>query len=161
MVSVVWGSESVQAQQRPFPPLARSHHDDITCQNTTVTPTVTLRHQKRGRLDERRYARRPAGPSGCSPRGTPDDTPNTIAEWFAKASPAGDVLLELLGNDAAREMLKPKRGWPASAKPKEHVNIRLDADVVGAFKDSGAGWQTHINNALREWLKAPSEIPKG
>ena len=66
-----------------------------------------------------------------------------------------------VGNDAAREMLKPKRGWPASAKPKEHVNIRLDADVVGAFKDSRAGWQTHINNALREWLKAPSEIPKG
>ena len=33
--------------------------------------------------------------------------------------------------------------------------------LVGAFKDSGAGWQTHINNALREWLKAPSEIPKG
>lgn len=71
------------------------------------------------------------------------------------------MLAELLGSDAAREMLKPKRGRPASAKPKEHVNIRLNTDVVGAFKDSGAGWQTHINNALREWLKAPAEIKKG
>ena len=58
-------------------------------------------------------------------------------------------------------MLKPKRGRPALERPKEHVNIRLDADVVGAFKDSGAGWQTRINNALREWLKAHPEIQKG
>jgi len=56
----------------------------------------------------------------------------------------------LLGSDAEREMLKPKRGPPALARPKEHVNIRLDADVVGVFKDSGAGGQTRINNVLRE-----------
>jgi uncharacterized protein (DUF4415 family) len=33
------------------------------------------------------------------------------------------------------------------------VNIRLDADVVGAFRQGGVGWQTRINNALRDWLK--------
>lgn len=86
------------------------------------------------------------------------DTPE---EWFAKARPASEMLPELLGHGVAREMLKPARGRPVLEHPKEHVNIRLDADVIGAFKGSGAGWQTRINNALREWLKAHPEIQKG
>ena len=54
----------------------------------------------------------------------------------------------LVGIDAAEELLKPKRGRPRSANPKEHVNIRLDADVVRAFKSTGKGWQTRLNDAL-------------
>jgi uncharacterized protein (DUF4415 family) len=81
------------------------------------------------------------------------ETPEATEEWFAKARPAKDVLADLMGADVAKEMLKPKRGRPAAAHTKEHVNIRLDADIIGAFKDSGAGWQTRINNALRDWLK--------
>ncbi|MCK6423711.1 MAG: BrnA antitoxin family protein [Burkholderiaceae bacterium] len=27
--------------------------------------------------------------------------------------------------------------------------------MVGAFKASGAGWPTRLDNALREWLKTP------
>jgi uncharacterized protein (DUF4415 family) len=67
----------------------------------------------------------------------------------------------LLGKTAAVEMLKPKRGRPTLAQPKEHVNIRLDADVVGAFKGTGAGWQTRINNALRDWLKTHPKVTEG
>lgn len=81
------------------------------------------------------------------------DAPEASQEWFVKARPASEVLPGLLGDAAAKAMLKPKRGRPALDKPKEHVNIRLDADIVGAFKGSGAGWQTRLNNALREWLK--------
>lgn len=33
----------LRSQQRPPPPLARTHHDGITRQNATLTPTVTLR----------------------------------------------------------------------------------------------------------------------
>ena len=33
----------LRSQQRPPPPLARSHHDGIARQNATLTPTVTLR----------------------------------------------------------------------------------------------------------------------
>jgi uncharacterized protein (DUF4415 family) len=96
-----------------------------------------------------------------NPERTDEDAPEATADWFEKARPASEVVADLLGSAAAREMLKPKRGRPALANPKEHVNIRLDADVVGAFKGSGAGWQTRINNALREWLKAHPEIQKG
>jgi uncharacterized protein (DUF4415 family) len=86
------------------------------------------------------------------------DTPEATQEWFAKARPASEVLGKLLGKTAAEEMLKPKRGRPTLAQPKEHVNIRLDADVVGAFKGTGAGWQTRLNNALRDWLKTHPKV---
>ena len=79
-------------------------------------------------------------------------TPEATDEWFQKARPARDVLPELFGS-AAQELLVPKRGRPLSANPKEHVNIRLDADVLSAFRRTGSGWQTRLNNALREWLR--------
>jgi uncharacterized protein (DUF4415 family) len=75
-------------------------------------------------------------------------------DWFARARPAKDVLPGLLGDAAAREMLKPKRGRPPSAAPKEHVNIRLDADIVQSFRRTGDGWKTRLNNALRKWLSS-------
>lgn len=84
---------------------------------------------------------------------TPDhDAPEADDAWFAKARPAAEVLPELLGHAAAADLLKPRRGRPRSAAPKTHVNIRLDADIVQAFKKTGAGWQTKLNEALREWL---------
>lgn len=82
-----------------------------------------------------------------------DDAPEATDEWFKKARPARDVLPVLVGKSAAKELLKPRRGRPVSASPKEHVNIRLDADVLSAFKGTGSGWQTRLNNALRDWLR--------
>ena len=87
-----------------------------------------------------------------------NDAPEASPEWFAKARPASDVLQGLFGESAAKDMLKPKRGRPALARPKAHVNIRLDADVLGAFKETGAGWQTRVNNALRDWLKTHPKL---
>ncbi len=47
----------------------------------------------------------------------------------------------------------PRRGRPISETPKISLNIRLSPDIVAAFKGLGQGWQTRINDALREWLK--------
>ncbi len=82
-----------------------------------------------------------------------DDAPEATDEWFATARPGSEVLPGLMGEQAAQEMLKPRRGRPPSDAPKEHVNIRLDADIVQSFRRTGAGWQTRLNNALREWLR--------
>jgi len=82
------------------------------------------------------------------------EAPEATEVWFAKARPAKEILANIVGQDAAQDMLKPKRGRPTLASPKEHINIRLDADIVGAFKGTGAGWQSRVNSALREWLKA-------
>jgi uncharacterized protein (DUF4415 family) len=45
-----------------------------------------------------------------------------------------------------------RRGRPVSANPKVFTAIRLDHDVLNAFKDSGRGWQTRMNAALKDWL---------
>jgi len=33
------------------------------------------------------------------------------------------------------------------------TTIRLDADIVAAFREQGEGWQTRLNAALRDWLE--------
>jgi len=83
-------------------------------------------------------------PRKPNPERLDNDAPEATEEWFAKARPAKDVLADLMGADVAKEMLKPKRGRPPASRPKEHVNIRLDADILDAFKDRGA-WR---RNAL-------------
>jgi len=82
----------------------------------------------------------------------PDNPPLTDAE-FARMRPAREVLPEIFGTDVAARMLKP-RGRPAIAARKQSTTIRLDADVMGAFKATGAGWQTRINALLREAVAA-------
>lgn len=39
------------------------------------------------------------------------------------------------------------------AATKERITIRLSSDVVQRFRDTGDGWQTRIDAALKEWLK--------
>lgn len=93
-------------------------------------------------------------PRKPNPELVDDEAPEATTEWFTNARSAKDVLPDLLGTAAAKEMLTPKRGRPPLATPKEHVNIRLDADVVQSFRRTGNGWQTRLNNALREWLSS-------
>ena len=51
-----------------------------------------------------------------------------------------------------------KRGRPAGSGIKEQVAIRLDKDILEAFRAQGQGWQTRINQALRCYL---AEHPAG
>ncbi len=92
-------------------------------------------------------------PRKANPELADDDAPELTAQWFETAKPASRVLPRLFGKNSAAELLKPKRGRPSLESPKEHVNIRLDADIVQAFKSKGRGWQTRVNTALREWLR--------
>jgi BrnA antitoxin of type II toxin-antitoxin system len=42
---------------------------------------------------------------------------------------------------------------PLSGKPKTAVTLRLDEDVVSAYRETGEGWQTRINADLRRARK--------
>lgn len=42
------------------------------------------------------------------------------------------------------------------AAPKVSTTIRLSQDVIQAFKSVGDGWQTRIDEALKDWLKTHS-----
>jgi uncharacterized protein (DUF4415 family) len=45
------------------------------------------------------------------------------------------------------------RGRPKAAVTKQRISIRLSPDVLEAFRATGAGWQTRIDAALRDWLE--------
>jgi uncharacterized protein (DUF4415 family) len=48
----------------------------------------------------------------------------------------------------------PFIGRPPYKEPKKApVTIRLDVDVIAALKSTGKGWQTRVNEAMREWVK--------
>jgi uncharacterized protein (DUF4415 family) len=49
-----------------------------------------------------------------------------------------------------------RRGRPVGstkAAPKVQTAIRFDPDVLAAFRAAGPGWQTRMNDALRDWLR--------
>lgn len=57
------------------------------------------------------------------------------------------------------EIAARKRGRPEGslkACPKVQTAIRFDADVLAGLKATGKGWQTRVNEAMREWLKTHS-----
>jgi uncharacterized protein (DUF4415 family) len=41
-------------------------------------------------------------------------------------------------------------GRPAAATKRPTLNMRVDAEVLAAFKATGPGWQTRINALLRD-----------
>lgn len=48
------------------------------------------------------------------------------------------------------------RGRPPLDSPKRSVTVRYDVEVIEAFKSTGKGWQTRMNEALKEWLSSHS-----
>lgn len=65
---------------------------------------------------------------------------------MARFRPAAEVL---------PSSLKEKLGvrGPQKAPTKERITIRLSREVVDQFRESGEGWQTRVDAALRDWLK--------
>jgi uncharacterized protein (DUF4415 family) len=49
-------------------------------------------------------------------------------------------------------------GRPPAAVTKERITIRLSPDVLERFRATGKGWQTRIDEALKEWMKTHSEV---
>jgi uncharacterized protein (DUF4415 family) len=71
----------------------------------------------------------------------PDDAPELTEEFFDRAD-----LYE--GSTLVRRGV----GRPAGST-KTATTLRLDDEVLDAFKASGKGWQTRINDVLKEYLR--------
>lgn len=55
---------------------------------------------------------------------------------------------------AIREVITQHRaGRPTGSGNEEQVAIRFDKDVLEAFRATGRGWETRMNDALKAWLK--------
>ena len=73
----------------------------------------------------------------------PDDAPEWTDEMFDRAElRIGDTII--------------RRGRPPGSA-KTQVSLRLDKDVIAAFRAQGPGWQSRMNEALR---KAAGGLPK-
>lgn len=60
---------------------------------------------------------------------------------------------EATAAEFSEAITKKRAGRPVSATHKTPLSLRLSDDVVEFFKSTGKGWQTRINEALREYVK--------
>ena len=72
------------------------------------------------------------------------EIPELTEQWFSEAEP---------------HVGGRKVGRPKSANPKVPLKLRLDRDVVQAFRATGPGWQTKINATLRLSLRKAAGAP--
>jgi len=73
-----------------------------------------------------------------------DATITAAALYDADALPLSEQ--QLLDLQPARP-----RGRPAGSGKKVQITVRFDEDIIAAFKQDGDGWQTRMNDALRQW----------
>ncbi len=71
------------------------------------------------------------------------DSPDSTAEEIAQAKPFAEVFPELA------ESIRRQRG---PQRTKAAISIRLDDDIVAKLRESGPGWQSRVNDAIRAWL---------
>lgn len=79
------------------------------------------------------------------------DTHGEVAELsmaqVKRMQPASAVLPSALQS-------KLRTRGPQKAPTKERITIRLSPDVVQPFRETGAGWQSRLDAALKDWLKS-------
>lgn len=71
----------------------------------------------------------------------PDDAPELLDEFFRTG--------EIRDGDKIVRRGRP----PLGSQPKSSVTLRLDADVLAAYRALGRGWQSQINADLRRVRK--------
>jgi uncharacterized protein (DUF4415 family) len=76
-----------------------------------------------------------------------DENPEWTEEDFVRSRPAHEVLPpEVLAS------FKKARG-PQKAPTKVLVSIRLNPEVVEHFRATGSGWQSRINDLLKDAIE--------
>jgi uncharacterized protein (DUF4415 family) len=80
-----------------------------------------------------------------------DDNPEWTREEIRNARPALDAIADIFGTQAA-EAIRRRGGRPAKANRKVNQTLRLDPDVLDAYKQEGPGWQAHMNEVLRQHM---------
>jgi uncharacterized protein (DUF4415 family) len=89
----------------------------------------------------------------AEPASRPDEeNPEWTRKEIQNARPALEVIEEVLGAEAAEEIRQRSRGRPRKPDRKVNQTLRLDPDVLEAFRQQGQGWQARINQVLREHM---------
>jgi uncharacterized protein (DUF4415 family) len=72
-------------------------------------------------------------------------------EQWAQAKPFSEMFPELA---ASIERARGKQKAPT----KELISLRVDRDVVAAYRASGRGWQARMNDALKAALRKTRRV---
>ena len=89
-----------------------------------------------------------AAKAAAAPRGAPGKI-----DWtHGVVTPGGGVA-------ATISALRKARGKNKNPT-KQQVAIRLDPEVLAAFRAKGPGWQTRMNSILKEWLIEHQPAPQ-
>jgi uncharacterized protein (DUF4415 family) len=76
------------------------------------------------------------------------DNPEITDDQIKQAKPFAEAFPDLM------ESIKRSRGRPSVDAPKQQISLRLSQDVINAFKATGKGWQSRIDETLRKHMKA-------
>jgi len=101
----------------------------VMCQSNKMRAISSAAHQNRKGPCMQKIATNPTG-IDWERAGPHDPNDAAAAPCWQQASPRG-------------------RGRPPVAIKRPTLNMRVDADVLSAFKATGPGWQTRINAVLR------------
>lgn len=73
-----------------------------------------------------------------------DQDEDAIARGIAQDVDTREVTPQVMAKMVRR------RGRPHVANPKEPATLRLDGDLLQGLRESGSGWQTRVNEVLRQ-----------
>jgi uncharacterized protein (DUF4415 family) len=74
------------------------------------------------------------------------DNPELTAEQLATTRPFAEMFPDLAAT--------MRRRGEQKAPTKESITIRLSAEVLEHFRSTGKGWQSRVDQALKEWVAA-------
>lgn len=77
----------------------------------------------------------------------PDCPHTTVADWDG-------AVMKQAGVEIGQVRTRGANKRPT----KEQVTVRYSPDVLTYFRTTGRGWQTRMDEALREWIKSHSSI---
>jgi uncharacterized protein (DUF4415 family) len=71
---------------------------------------------------------------------------------------ASDLKKFRKASDVLPKTLQLKLGvrGPQKSPTKQRITIRLSPEVIEPFRETGAGWQTRMDQALKDWLRTHS-----
>jgi uncharacterized protein (DUF4415 family) len=86
--------------------------------------------------------------------------PDDASEWSQDEFNRAEIAVGGKVVRPAQGTLTRPRGRPRKADAKVHIHIRLSPQVLGHFRGTGPGWQTRIDEVLRDWVKRHRREPR-
>jgi uncharacterized protein (DUF4415 family) len=73
-----------------------------------------------------------------------ENPPTTPEDW--------EIAIDSHSLPELREKLAVRRRGPGRAPLKVPTTIRFDPEVLAALRTTGRGWQTRVNDVMKEWV---------